>query len=436
VQITQAHETKRPAMLVFNFMPRQNGRREGATKARTTEGNVRGPAAAASSSYVRIIEALLENGSMSRSELADSVGLSRSALTEISRGLIQDRFLLESPSVSEKLRKGRPSIMLSLNAKYGYFVGVGLTEDPPLMALTDCHGNVLAEHQISMVMAPEEVAAAISRGILHLTRASNISRNQVLGIGIALSGLVNHAQGICVHSNLLGWHDVPVARIVERATEIPSYIDNDAHAVTLGEKLFGIARELKSFTVIMLGKSIGGGSHMQGSLYRGHTGAAGEIGHCTMGPGGPRCECGKEGCLDAFASSLALLRRAAELGLQVGEIGELEALAAEGEVKARELLYHAGFAVGIAVANAIQLNNPELVLFADLAGFGNGVFVNSARQAIEHNIMPHLLATTRLEFRSVEKDFMVRGAASIAAHQFLIERAGPRAPQAPALLDV
>src|ERR1700689_3957198 len=115
-------------MLVFSFMPRQNGKREGAIKgiSRTAEGNVRGPAAAASPSYVRIIEALLENGSMSRSELADSVGLSRSALTEISRGLIQDRFLLESPSVSEKLRKGRPSIILSLNAKYGYFVGVGL----------------------------------------------------------------------------------------------------------------------------------------------------------------------------------------------------------------------------------------------------------------------------------------------------------------------
>jgi predicted NBD/HSP70 family sugar kinase len=424
-------------MLVFSLMPRPNGKHEGIAKgiSGTVDAYSRGPAAAPSSSYVRIIEALLENGSMSRSELADSVGLSRSALTEISRGLIQDRFLLESPSVSEKLRKGRPSIMLSLNAKYGYFVGVSLTEDAPLMALTDCHGNVLAEHQINMEMAPEEVAAAIHRGIPHLTRASDISRNQVLGIGIALSGLVSHAQGICVHSNLLGWHDVPVANIVEAATEIPSYIDNDAHAVTLGEKLFGVARELKSFTVIMLAKSIGGGSHMQGSLYRGHTGAAGEIGHCTMGPGGPRCECGKEGCLDAFASSLALLRRAAELGLPVREIGDLEALAAEGVVKARELLHNAGFAVGIAVANSIQLNNPELVLFADLAGFGNGVFANSARQAIEQNIMPHLLATTRLEFRSVEKDFMVRGAASIAAHQFLIERAGPRAPQ-PALLHV
>jgi predicted NBD/HSP70 family sugar kinase len=425
-------------MLIFNFMPRRNGKPEGGTKGitRTGEGNVRRPAAVPSSSYVRIIEALLENGSMSRSELAESVGLSRSALTEISRGLIQDRFIQESPSVGDKQRMGRPSIMLSLNATYGYFVGVGLTLDPPLMALTDCHGNVLAEHEIRMVMAPEEVAAAINRGIPHLTRASNISRNQVLGIGVALSGHVNHAQGICVHSNLLGWHDVPIARIVERATEIPTYIDNDAHAVTLGEKLFGLARELKSFTVIMLGSHIGGGSHMQGSLYRGHTGAAGEIGHTTVAPGGPNCECGKKGCVDAFASSSALLKRAAELELQVGEIGELEALAAKGVVKAIELLHHAGFALGIAVANSIQLNNPELVLFADLVGFGNGIFMNSARQAIERNIMPHLLATTRLEFQSVEKDFMVRGAASIAAHQFLIERAGPRAPQPPALLDV
>jgi predicted NBD/HSP70 family sugar kinase len=393
--------------------------------ARPAEGNGGRPAAVGTSSYVTIIEALLENGSMSRSELANSTGLSRSALTEMSRVLIQHQFVEESPSVIDKQRKGRPSIMLSLNAKYGYFVGVGLTEDPPLMALTDCHGNVLAEHQIGMMMEPEAIAAAIGRGIGHLTRASNISREKVLGIGVALSGHVNHAQGMCLHSNMLGWHDVPIANIVERVTQIPTYIDNDAHAVALGQKLFGLAKELKSFTVIMLGKKIGGGSYMQGRLYRGNTGAAGEIGHCTVAPGGPRCECGKEGCVEVFAASLALLRNAAELGLQVKEIGELEALAAAGEVKAIELLHHAGSALGIAVANSIQINNPELVLFADLVGFGNGVFTTSARQAIENNIMPHLLSTTRLEFRSVEKDFMVRGAASIAAHQFLIERAGP-----------
>jgi predicted NBD/HSP70 family sugar kinase len=411
---------------------RQNGRgaprssrAESARSSRPAQSNGGRPVAVATSSYVNIIEALLENGSMSRSELATSTGLSRSALTEMSRVLIEHQFVEESPSVNDKQRKGRPSILLSLNARYGYFVGVGLTEDPPLMALTDCHGNVLAEHQIGMTMEPEAVAAAIARGIPYLTRASNISREKVLCIGVALSGHVNHAQGMCLHSNLLGWHDVPIARIVERVTQMPTYIDNDAHAVALGQKLFGQARELKSFMVIMLGKKIGAGSYMQGRLFRGNTGAAGEIGHCTVAPGGPRCECGKEGCLEVFATSLALLRRAAELHLPATEIGQLEALAAKGVIKAIELLRHAGSALGIAVANSIQINNPELVLFADLVGFGNGVFTTSARQAIENNIMPHLLSTTRLEFRSVEKDFMVRGAASIAAHQFLIERAAP-----------
>ena len=412
---------------------RQISKREAKTAAQTAatarllNGVVARPIAVGTSSYVNIIEALLENGSMSRSELASTTGLSRSALTEMSRVLIHHQFVEESPSVIDKQRKGRPSIMLSLNARYGYFIGVSLTEDPPLMALTDCHGNVLAEHQIGMKMEPKAIAAEIGKGIVYLTRAVNISREKVLGIGVALSGHVDHAQGTCLHSNMLGWHDVPIASIVEQVTQIPTYIDNDAHAVALGQKLFGMAKEMKSFTVIMLGKKIGGGSYMQGRLYRGNTGAAGEIGHCTVIPGGPRCECGKQGCLDVFAASLALLRNAAELGLQVQAIGELEALAADGETKAIELLQNAGTALGIAVANSIQINNPEMVLFADLVGFGDGVFTCSARLAIENNIMPHLLSTTRLEFRSVEKDFMARGAASIAAHQFLIERAGPPA---------
>ncbi len=407
--------------------PKQHERRELRWQGSTRPARVNGvrPVAAGTSSYVNIIEALLENGAMSRSELASSTGLSRSALTEMSRVLIEHQFIEESPSVTDKQRKGRPSIMLSLNAKYGYFVGVGLTEDPPLMALTDCHGNVLAEHQIGMMMNPEAIAAAIERGIADLTRDSKISREKVLGIGVALSGHVNHALGTCLQSNMLGWHEVPIAQIVERVTEIPTYIENDAHAVALGQKLFGMAKDLKSFTVIMLGKKIGGGSYMQGRLYRGNTGGAGEIGHCTVVPGGPRCECGKEGCLEVFATSLALLRNAAEIGLQVADVVELEALAARGETRAIELLRHAGSALGIAVAHSIQINNPELVLFADLVGFGDGVFTRSARQAIENNIMPHLLSTTRIEFHSVEKDFMVRGAASIAAHQFLIERAGP-----------
>jgi predicted NBD/HSP70 family sugar kinase len=118
-----------------------------------------------------------------------------------------------------------------------------------------------------------------------------------------------------------------------------------------------------------------------------------------------------------------LLQRAVELGLKVENVGQLESIAAKGEAQAMELLRHAGEMLGVVVANSIQINNPELVLIADVVGFGNGLFTTSTRQAIENNILPHLIAATRIEFWSVQTDFLARSAASIAAHQFLIDRA-------------
>jgi predicted NBD/HSP70 family sugar kinase/DNA-binding MarR family transcriptional regulator len=391
---------------------------------RSTEQNGRRPSApGVSTSRTAIIEALLENGSMSRTDLADSIGLSRSALTEPSRGLIELGLIRETSSPYDKQQKGRPSILLSLNAEHGYFIGVGLTEDPPMMVLTDLHGNSLSQHRMRDATQPRAVAAAIEQGIPELIRARKISRDKVLGIGVALSGYVNHPQGICLQSNTLGWQDVPIADIIQRVTNIPTYLDNDAHSVATGQKLFGHARESKNFSIIMLGKKIGDGHYINGRLTRGHTGAAGEIGHCTVVPGGARCDCGKRGCLDMFATSVALLQRAEELGLKAKNVAQLEAIAAKGEAPAIELLRQAGTMLGVVVANAIHINNPELVLIADVVGFGNGLFITSTRQAIENNILPHLIATTRLEFCSVEKDFLARSAASIAAHQFLIDLA-------------
>jgi predicted NBD/HSP70 family sugar kinase len=391
---------------------------------RSINENGRRPSApGVSTSRTAIIEALLENGSMSRTDLADSIGLSRSALTEPSRGLIELGLIRETSSPYDKQQKGRPSILLSLNAEYGYFIGVGLTEDPPMMVLTDLHGNSLAQHRMRYAAQPRAVAAAIEQGIPELIRARKISRDKVLGIGVALSGYVNHPQGICLQSNTLGWQDVPIADIIKRVTKIPTYLDNDAHSVATGQKLFGHARESKNFSIIMLGKKIGDGHYINGRLTRGHTGAAGEIGHCTVVPGGARCDCGKRGCLDMFATSCALLQKAEELGLKAKNVAQLEAIAAKGETLAIELLRQAGGMLGVVVANVIHINNPELVLIADVVGFGNGLFITSTRQAIENNILPHLIATTRLEFCTVEKDFLARSAASIAAHQFLIDLA-------------
>jgi predicted NBD/HSP70 family sugar kinase len=378
----------------------------------------------ASSSKLSIIEALIEFGPMSRSDLADLIGLSRSALTELSRDLIAMDIMHETSVSYNKQRRGRPSVLLALNAEHGYFVGVCITDhQSPLLALCDLHGNPLNQIAIAVTDDPKVIAQNIKNGISNLLVGKHILLKKVLGIGLAMSGFVDRERGVCLHSISLGWSDVRIAEMVHCATGIPTYIDNDANTVATGEKLFGHAREAKNFSIITLSNTVGCAHYIGGRLYRGENGGAGEIGHCLSDPDGVLCRCGRVGCLDTIAGFDAMLRSAKKHQLAVASFHDLEQLAANGNPQAVTILRRAGHALGLAVANLIQINNPEMVLFACTEAFHNGLFVASIRQTIENNILSRFLPSTSLLFYSVEKDFWARGAASIAAHEFLIAQA-------------
>ena len=375
------------------------------------------------SSRLAVIEALLQSGPMSRSVLAEQTRLGRSALTEISEALLQAGILHEAAVVRNNLGKGRPSTLLSVNAERGYFVGVDIAETPSLMVLTNLLGDVVSECEIPGKDGPEEVADSIQQGIRRLISSEKKSTKQILGLGIALSGVVAHDKGICIHSSALGWHNVPIADIVGQATGIPTYVDNDANAAAIAEKLFGKARESKNFSIITLGARVGCAHYIRGRLYRGHDGGAGEISHITIVPGGELCPCGKRGCLNTVAASESLLAKARAAQLPATSVKDIEVLATKGNRHAIAMLRSAGEALGLAVANVIQVNNPELVLFEDIAGFDSGLFTVTTRQTIENNILPRFLSSTRLLFHHVEPSFLARGAASVAAHKFLLEQA-------------
>jgi predicted NBD/HSP70 family sugar kinase len=141
-------------------------------------------------------------------------------------------------------------------------------------------------------------------------------------------------------------------------------------------------------------------------------------------PNGLQCRCGRQGCLDTVAGSEAILVAAREASLPVNDLKDLEALATKGNSQAIAILRNAGEALGLAVASIIQLNNPEFILFANVAGFDNGLFTVTTRQTIENNILPRFLASTRILFHHVQPSFLARGAACIAAHKFLFEQTG------------
>jgi predicted NBD/HSP70 family sugar kinase len=368
-----------------------------------------------------VMEALVQRGEISRADLALSTGLSRSTVTEVIQLLLDGGMLQELPAAYAEQRRGRPAIRLSLRAAHGYFVGVGISEVHSTMQLADLCGRMLADCDLPAFSGPEEMTAQIRRGVKQLVRAAKIGQKSIRGLGLALPGIVDQRQGLCRFSSTLGWRDVAIVGMVRAAVGVPTFVSNDADAAAVGQKLYGSAREIKNFASILLGRTIGCAHVIDGRLYRGHDGSAGEIGHMTIDPRGAPCRCGKRGCLDTIAGGVAIREKAKAAGLAIGSMRDLERLASDGSRIAAGLLREAGEGLGLAVAGLVQINNPETVLFADLEGFGNGLFYTATRQTIENNILPRLLPSTQIVFQPVEYSFLARGAASVAAQAYLIE---------------
>jgi predicted NBD/HSP70 family sugar kinase len=191
---------------------------------------------------------------------------------------------------------------------------------------------------------------------------------RLLGIGIGISGFVDRATGTLIYSPILGWEGVEIAKSLEEEYNIPVFVDNDVNALTLAELWYGAGRHFQNFICVTIGEGIGAGIVIEGHLYEGAAGGAGEIGHTCLDPSGPRCRCGEAGCLEVFASDTFLTRRAQE-ALQMGQglfqspaPEELLAAARRGDPIAQGIFAEMGRHLGLGLKNVINLLNPEAVI--------------------------------------------------------------------------
>lgn len=183
------------------------------------------------------------------------------------------------------------------------------------------------------------------------------------GVGVGAPGLHDFAQGECIFSpNLPGWRNVPVTTWLTELLGVPVKLDNDANLATLGEFWQGAGQGANNLLMLTLGTGVGGGLILNGQLFRGPDGTAGELGHMVIWLDGPACNCGNRGCLETLASATALLRLGREAGLPVKEAREVMQLAAAADPRAIEVVdrYISYLAVG--VASLVNIFNPDLVL--------------------------------------------------------------------------
>lgn len=229
-------------------------------------------------------------------------------------------------------------------------------------------------------MAAEGPDAVIERCADLLRRAlASAGRRpeQVAAVGVGMPGPLDVKRGLVLYApNLPGWREVPLVDRLAAAVGVPVFMENDARMFAYGEFRFGAGRGYTSLIGVTLGTGIGSGFILDGELFTGAlSGTAGEIGHMTIEPDGPRCGCGNQGCLETLAAAPAIVatvrrmllngRPSALAGRDPAELtaGDIAAAAAAGDEVAREAFARAGHYLGIAAANLINAVNPEAIIF-------------------------------------------------------------------------
>jgi len=363
-----------------------------------------------------LLNHLRRHGPTARSDIAAATGLSPAAISYVSSELLEQQVITERDAVADGGR--RRMTRLDLNYAGHVALGVKLMERSLRATLVDLGTNVIDTLTADVdARSPTAVARATADALAHLLERSGEDRQRLTGIGLAMPGQHDAERGICLRCDRFGWQDVPIAALISELAGTSVWVDNDVNAFALAEHLFGAGRQASSLAVFSFGRGIGAAMIVDGQLLRGRYGGAGEIGHLTVVEGGPRCECGRLGCLEAVTSLPAILNAYGVVRPSDRAIdpAALAALAGEGDPVAREILDTAGRRLGAAAATFASLFDPQTMVIG-----GEGVLFGPA-------LLDPLVATlkeknfqrnTEVFVEFWNDDAWARGAAALAIDSF------------------
>ncbi len=191
-----------------------------------------------------------------------------------------------------------------------YYIGVDIGGMSIKIGLVDKNGKILYDLAFKTEkVSPEKQTEKIAENIFKLLKENNIDRSEILGVGVGCPGTVNPSDGVVIYADNLNWSNFNVKRLLEKLTGFKVQIGNDADVATIAEILFGSAKGYKNAILITIGTGVGGGIVIEQKLYNGTKGVVAELGHITLIKNGRKCNCGRRGCLEQYASATALIRQ-------------------------------------------------------------------------------------------------------------------------------
>ena len=314
-------------------------------------------------------------------------------------------------------------------------LGVDLGGSKILTAVVKPRGEMLSsdESTTPATESHEVVIQSIIDSAHSALRQAGCTISEISAVGMGAPGISNPEAGILFTSpNLPGWRNVLLRDIIQNKLDKKTFLINDANAAALGEMYFGSAQGVHNFIYVTLSTGIGGGIVIDGKIYTGAIGTAGEVGHMTIDDNGPLCNCGNKGCWEALASGTALAREAkhrikegAKTSILKYVEGDPEKVTApiihnaaeQGDKLAKDLIARTGYYVGVGLANLINIFNPELIVIGGgLSNIGDMLLKPAFKVAGEKSYKEAFQAV-RFASAGLGRNSGVLGAAAFAVQE-------------------
>lgn len=373
---------------------------------------------------ILVLKTVFDNESISRADIARATGLTRTTVTEIVAALLEEELVTEI-GVGES-QGGKSPILLKLAEDSRYLLSLDLSHSEFRGAVINLRGKILAT--VSLPVSDRCGEEALNLVYKILDQLVNTGYLPLVGIGVGTPGLVNGAEGVVIKAVNLDWENLPLASLLESRYNLPVRVLNDSQAAAMGEYHYGHGHLAESnLVVINVRHGFGAGIIIQGQLFQGDGGGAGEIGHVVVQEDGLPCRCGNSGCLETVASVQAIIQKVKRLSPahpllphNPDEINleTIQQAFHAGDLQIQQIVLEAARHTGIAIAALVGvLNIQDILLSGDMTCFGEP-WLRSVQDALTSHTLSRLAKESNLQTGQLGKDSILLGASAVLINQY------------------